>query len=61
MATKLDFMASDEFRDVLEADLKEMRACFESNAWKATHVLAGSIVEAVSCGLHHRGRVHRER
>ena len=47
MATKLDFMASDEFRQVLEADLKEMRTCFESNAWKATHVLAGSIVEAV--------------
>lgn len=47
MTTEFDFMTSDEFRSVLEADRKEMKVCFESRAWKAVHVLAGSIVEAI--------------
>lgn len=47
MTTEFDFMTSDEFRDVLEADRKEMQICLKSQAWKAVHVLAGSIVEAV--------------
>ena len=47
MTTKFDFMTSGEFRRVLETDCNEMNVCFESKAWKAVHVLAGSIVEAV--------------
>lgn len=42
-----DFITDEAFRTVLEADLKEMEQCFESKAWKAVHVLAGSIIEAV--------------
>ena len=42
-----DFVADEEFRRVLESDKDEMRRCAESNAWKAVHVLAGSIIEAV--------------
>ncbi len=47
MTAEFEFMSSDEFRSVLEADRKEMNVCFESRAWKAVHVLAGSIVEAI--------------
>ena len=47
MTTKFDFMTTDEFRNVLEADRQEMQTCFTSKAWKAVHVLAGSIVEAI--------------
>ena len=47
MTTEFDFMNSDDFRRVLEADRKEMKICFESRSWKAVHVLAGSIVEAI--------------
>ncbi len=42
-----DFITDEDFRTVLEADQKEMRQCAESKAWKAVHVLAGSIIEAV--------------
>ena len=42
-----DFITDEDFRRVLEADLKEMEQCLESKAWKAVHVLAGSIIEAV--------------
>ena len=42
-----DFITDENFRTVLEADQKEMRQCAESKAWKAVHVLAGSIIEAV--------------
>jgi len=42
-----DYISSDEFRQSLEADYQEMVACFNAKGWKAVHVLAGSIVEAV--------------
>jgi len=42
-----DFITDEEFRNSLESDYKEMNRCFESEAWKAVHVLAGSITEAV--------------
>ena len=42
-----DFVADEDFRRVLESDRQEMRRCAESESWKAVHVLAGSIIEAV--------------
>ena len=42
-----DFMTHEDLRDVLHQDHTEMLACFETEAWKAVHVLAGSIIEAV--------------
>ena len=42
-----DFITDEDFRTILEADQKEIRQCAESKAWKAIHVLAGSIIEAV--------------
>jgi hypothetical protein len=42
-----DFITDQEFRRTLEADHAEMLACIEVEAWKAAHVLAGSIVEAL--------------
>lgn len=45
--SSFDFVADDEFRRVLESDKREMRRCAETEAWKAVHVLSGSIIEAV--------------
>lgn len=42
-----DFIAAHEFRESLERDYAEMRACFTAEAWKSVQVLAGSIVEAL--------------
>jgi hypothetical protein len=42
-----DFITGEDFRKSLEADFHEMVQCFNAEAWKAVHVLAGSIVEAV--------------
>jgi hypothetical protein len=42
-----DYITSDEFRKSLELDYQEMSLCFSAGAWKAVHVLAGSIIEAV--------------
>ena len=42
-----EFMTNEDLRDVLHQDHSEMLSCFETRAWKAVHVLAGSIVEAV--------------
>jgi len=41
------FIIVPELRQCLESDYKELRACLKAEAWKAVHVLAGSIVEAV--------------
>jgi hypothetical protein len=38
---------SEDLRSSLEDDFKEMTACMKTEAWKAAHVLAGSIIEAV--------------
>jgi hypothetical protein len=42
-----DYITSDEFRKSLESDYQEISRCFDAGAWKAVHVLAGSIIEAV--------------
>jgi hypothetical protein len=42
-----DFITDEDFRAALEADQKEMHQCAEAKAWKAVHVLAGSIIEAI--------------
>jgi hypothetical protein len=44
---RFDFITDESFRDSLERDYREMTGAYESSLWKATHVLAGSIVEAV--------------
>jgi hypothetical protein len=42
-----DFITDDDFRSGLEADYREIELCLEQGAWKAVHVLAGSMIEAV--------------
>jgi len=42
-----DFISEEDFRSSLEQDYRELIAAMEARAWKAAHVLAGSIVEAV--------------
>ena len=41
------FITSEEFKRSLESDYAELMACMGAKAWKAVHVLAGSIIEAV--------------
>ena len=43
----LDFISGEDFRTSLEADCRELESCMKAGAWKAVHVLAGSIIEAV--------------
>ena len=47
MTAQFDFITDNDFRSILTADYVEMRICADSKAWKAVHVLAGSIIEAV--------------
>lgn len=42
-----DFITDEDFRKSLETDFAEMKNCVEVKAWKAVHVIAGSIIEAV--------------
>jgi len=42
-----DFISDQRFRDSLVADYGEIATCLERRAWKAVHVLAGSIIEAI--------------
>jgi hypothetical protein len=42
-----DFMSDEAFRMSLEADYHELELCMHAGAWKAVHVLAGSIVETI--------------
>ncbi len=44
---RFDFIAADDFRSSLESNYTELTGCLATGAWKATHVLAGSIAEAV--------------
>jgi hypothetical protein len=44
---EFDFITNDRFRSSLEADYEELNAAMTVKAWKAVHVLAGSIIEAV--------------
>src|SRR4051812_37183805 len=41
-----DFITDDGLRRSLESDLVELNQCYEARAWKAVHVLSGSIIEA---------------
>ncbi len=42
-----DFISEEDFRISLENDYKELNDAMQVGAWKAVHVLAGSIIEAV--------------
>ncbi len=42
-----DFISGEDFRISLENDYKELNDAMQVEAWKAVHVLAGSIIEAV--------------
>ncbi len=42
-----DFISGEEFRESLDADYHELNSAMEVHAWKAVHVLAGSIIEAL--------------
>ncbi|MEX0804238.1 MAG: hypothetical protein WD688_13115 [Candidatus Binatia bacterium] len=46
-STVFDFITAREFREALERDYAQMRACFTAQAWKSVQVLAGSIVESL--------------
>ncbi len=41
-----DFIDSGEMRACLERDSQELLACMQAGAWKAAHVIAGSLVRA---------------
>ncbi|GHO95421.1 hypothetical protein KSF_054690 [Reticulibacter mediterranei] len=45
--TTFDFMSDISLRNSLENDYYELEKCMKSNAWKAVHVLAGSIIETL--------------
>ncbi len=47
MTTLFDFMSDEILRASLEADYHELELCMKAGAWKAVHVLAGSIIEAM--------------
>jgi len=42
-----DFIRHDKFRACLKNDYQELGQLMEGGCWKAAHVVAGSIVEAV--------------
>jgi len=42
-----DFITNEDFRSSLESDFREMSICADAEAWKAVHVLSGSIIEAI--------------
>ncbi len=42
-----NFITDEDFRTSLEADYSEMIKCLEGHAWKAVHVLSGSLLESV--------------
>ncbi len=41
-----DFITSDPLRNSLERDFEELIACMKAGAWKAVHVIAGSLIQA---------------
>jgi hypothetical protein len=44
-----NFISDEQFRACLENDYREMQKALARQMWKAAHVLAGSILEAVLC------------
>ena len=47
IANKIKAFSEDNLRTFLTSDLKELNDCFRAKAYKATLILAGSILEAV--------------
>src|SRR5271157_1384212 len=45
--SQFDFVGDERFRNSLTSDYREILRCAEALAWKAVHVLAGSIIEAL--------------
>jgi hypothetical protein len=41
------FISDEQFRNSLTSDYRELNTCVEAESWKAVHVLAGSMVEAL--------------
>lgn len=44
---EFDFIVDKDLRTSLDSDWRELQDSFDHSAWKAVHVLAGSIVEAI--------------
>jgi len=42
-----NFITNEGFRKSLESDFIELENCIQAESWKAVHVIAGSIIEAV--------------
>lgn len=42
-----DFVSDEKFRFSLEKDYQELTSSLKNSAWKAAHLLAGSIIEAI--------------
>ena len=42
-----DFVSDEKFRFSLEKDYQELTSSLQNGAWKAAHLLAGSIIEAI--------------
>lgn len=42
-----DFVSDEKFRFSLEKDYQELTSSIQNGAWKAAHLLAGSIIEAL--------------
>ena len=42
-----DFIVRRQLRQTLESDYQELVKCYDAQAWKAVHILAGSIIEAI--------------
>src|SRR5271157_941363 len=45
--TQFDFVGDERFRNSLISDYREILRSMHSGSWKAVHVLAGSVVEAI--------------
>lgn len=45
--TSFQFLSREDLRDALARDLEELERCAAAESWKAVHVLAGSLIEAV--------------
>ncbi|HVA89532.1 MAG TPA: hypothetical protein VNL71_06790, partial [Chloroflexota bacterium] len=43
----LDFIGDERIRKSLTRDLEELDRAFEFRLWKSTHVIAGSVIEAI--------------
>jgi hypothetical protein len=46
-SVSFDFISDKRFRNSLTHDYREITRCMEAGAWKAVHVLAGSVVESI--------------